>query len=139
MSKSKKNLIGVLAIAPLGVMAFAVIFVILFFVSAMGFLMSENTIPIDPSEDGVAMFVVAIVMFGLISLSALIIYGLAIYFVIHSIQDKSIAEETRIIWIAIHIAGLFMGFSAISNIIYWVMRIRPEHYDQHSENQIILD
>ena len=116
MPKSKKVFIGLLAFLPLIATA---IFMIYFFTTLFPEILRMEREHGDVSPE----FFFGNMMGFIASAIALVFVqlGLMIYFIIHTINNKRVKNEERIIWVL-----LFIFVSTIAYPIYWGIRIWPE-------------
>lgn len=116
MTRSKKVLIGILAFLPLLATAiFAVYFFTTFFPEIMRMEHEHGDVPPEFFFGNMINFFATVIVLVFVQL------GLMIYFIIHTINNKQVKNEERIIWIL-----LFIFVSTIAYPIYWGIRIWPE-------------
>jgi hypothetical protein len=116
MSRSKKIFIGILAFLPL---ISAAVFLIYFFAAIFPELIrleqQHGDVPPDFFFGNMVGFIASVIILVFLQL------GLMIYFIIHTINNKRVKNEERIIWVL-----LFIFVSSIAYPIYWGIRIWPE-------------
>lgn len=117
MTGRKKILTGILAFLPVIVSSILFIYVLTTFLPQMFALEAkyDRSIPIDillPKIIGYVILVLLMIVF---------IISIMIYFIIHAINNKSVKNEERIIWIL-----LFVLMHGIAFPIYWGIRIWPK-------------
>lgn len=113
MTKSGKVLLGILSFLPIILL---VIYFVLFFgmfynMVLQGQRLEQHELP--PAFIGNLVLIFAfLIVLGLTSL------GLKIFYIIHSVNNKYIDSNERIVWILVFIFAGTIGFP-----IYWYMRI----------------
>ncbi len=116
MSRSKKVIIGILAFLPL---ISAAIFFIYFFATIFPEILrmeqQHGDVPPDFFFGNMMGFIASVIILVFVQLA------LMIYFIIHTINNKRVKNEERIIWVL-----LFIFVSTIAYPIYWGIRIWPE-------------
>jgi len=110
MSKSRKIFLGILSLLPLVLLA---VYMATFFSFMMQlFRQGQEEIMPQVIMEHIWWIAGTAVLMGLLKLSLLI------YFIIHAINNKSVAGTERIVWILVFIFAGSVGFP-----IYWYMRI----------------
>lgn len=116
MSRSKKVIIGILAFLPL---VSAAVFLIYFFATLFPEILrmeqEHGDVPPDFFFGNMMGFIASVIILVFVQLA------LMIYFIIHTINNKRVKNEERIIWVL-----LFIFVSTIAYPIYWGIRIWPE-------------
>ena len=116
MSRSKKVIIGILAFLPL---VSAAVFMIYFFATLFPEILrmeqEHGDVPPEFFFGNMMGFIASVIILVFVQLA------LMIYFIIHTINNKRVKNEERIIWVL-----LFIFVSTIAYPIYWGIRIWPE-------------
>lgn len=116
MTRSKKIFIGLLAFLPLIASA---VFVLFFFTSFF-----PEIIKMDQEHGDITPEFFFSNMMGFIAWVIALVFvqlGLMIFFIIHTMNNKRVKNEERIIWVLVFIFASTIGFP-----IYWGIRIWPE-------------
>ena len=116
MSRSKKVIIGILAFLPL---VSAAVFMIYFFATLFPEILrmeqEHGDVPPEFFFGNMMGFIASVIILVFVQLA------LMIYFIIHTINNKRVKNEERIIWVL-----LFIFVSTIAYPIYWGIRIWPD-------------
>lgn len=116
MSRSKKVMIGILAFLPL---VSAAVFIIYFFATLFPEILrmeqEHGDVPPEFFFGNMMGFIASVIILVFVQLA------LMIYFIIHTINNKRVKNEERIIWVL-----LFIFVSTIAYPIYWGIRIWPD-------------
>jgi ABC-type multidrug transport system permease subunit len=108
MSKNSKIFLGILTILPL----IGLLLTLSLFFSAFLNLNRRGAPDAVALSNNIGSMLIITVILTFLSL------GLMIYYIVHAVNNKSISNDERLIWIL-----LFIFLSHITFIIYWVMRI----------------
>ena len=116
MSRSKKVIIGILAFLPLvSAAVFMIYFFAAFFPEIIRMEQEHGDVPPEFFFGNMMGFIASVIILVFVQLA------LMIYFIIHTINNKRVKNEERIIWVV-----LFIFVSTIAYPIYWGIRIWPE-------------
>ena len=114
LSKTQKIVIGVFTLIPFLMIPYIIYEVFYFVMHTISISQQREPDPADIFA-GVLSFIGPVILCFLISLALLIFY------IIHSISNKTITTAERVIWVIVFI---FIG--SISFPIYWFMRLWNE-------------
>jgi uncharacterized membrane protein len=111
MTKQSKILSGILSFLPI---LLFVVYIVMFISSMIGVVAHADTFENDPLSlfsnfAGMLISIILLAVFALIGL---------IYFLIHVINNKQLADNERIIWVLVFVFAGMIGYP-----IYWYMRI----------------
>jgi positive regulator of sigma E activity len=111
MTKQSKTLSGILSFLP------AILFIVyigMFISSMMGVVLHAEEFENDPLSifSNFAGMIITLILLGISALIGLI------YFIVHAINNKKLADNERIIWVLVFVFAGMIGYP-----IYWYMRI----------------
>lgn len=116
MTRSKKIFIGLLAFLPLIASAiFLIVFLNSFLPDMIRLDHQHGDIPPEFFFSNMMSFIAWVIALVFLQL------GLMIFFIIHTMNNKRVKNEERIIWVLVFIFASTIGFP-----IYWGIRIWPE-------------
>lgn len=116
MSRTKKVIIGILAFLPLvSTAVFLIYFFAAFFPEIIRMEHEHGDVPPEFFFSNMMGFIASVIILVFLQLA------LMIYFIVHTINNKRVKNEERIIWVL-----LFIFVSTIAYPIYWGIRIWPD-------------
>ena len=112
MSAAQKTLTGIAAFLPIITLVVYFIVFFSFFMDMLPYM--HNHYEPEPEEflPGIFLIVLTAIIMGLVML------GIKVFFIIHSLNNRQVQGDERIVWILVFI---FAGIVAYP--IYWYMRI----------------
>ena len=112
MNQSRKVFLGILSLTPIVLQG-----IIISSVFGMVFEIASNS-PYLPGTDDSLLFQSMFFLIMIGGVTALITLGLIIYYIMHVVNNKSLASNVQTIWVI-----LFIFTGSIAIIIYWYLNI----------------